>query len=127
MFKSICSWIALGTMMLLLSGAAFGQQATTVFWTPPDTREDGTAFTAAEVEFYELCVSADDSGPCAGTPFVFETTSTAVPLESLDLDYGTWYFTVRVQDTSGLFSSWSPVVSHQILAPPNPPAGLGVN
>ena len=104
--------------LLLPAGVAW---AASVVWSPPTEREDGTAFSPTEVEFYELCASPEPSPPCTDSPRVFETLNTVAAVESLDLPSGTWYFTVRVKDIHGLYSDWAEPVSYQIFARPAKP------
>jgi hypothetical protein len=122
--------VLLGLMVaFLLAGAPSWATGASLVWEPPTTRVDGTPLPAAEIGMYEICV-ASDSTTCAegGTtaPRFYEALASPVPIESLDLPAGSWYFTIRTVDTNGLASEWADPVSYTIVAPPNPPTALQI-
>lgn len=123
--------LLLGLMVaFLLAGAPSWAGAASLVWEPPTSRVDGTPLPASEIGMYEICV-AESADACAapGTsspPRFYEALASPVPIESLDLPAGSWYFTIRTVDTTGLASEWADPVSYTIVAPPNPPTALQI-
>ncbi|QIT56350.1 fibronectin type III domain-containing protein [Aquisalimonas sp. 2447] len=86
------------------SGSGDGE--VTLSWERPTSREDGTTFMASEVDHYEIAYgsSSDDYTE------TFETANTSARINSLPTGES-YYFTVRVRDTSGLISEFAPEIS----------------
>ena len=78
-------------------------------WERPETREDGTTFMASEVEHYEVAYGSS-SGDYTET---LKTANTSVRINSLPVGE-TYYFTVRIRDTSGLTSEYAPEESAEV-------------
>ena len=119
--------LGLGLMAACIPALAAGPS---LVWEPPTTRVDGTPLASSEIDMYEICVTKTegacvDPGPSTA-PHFYEALSSPVPIESLDLPAGSWYFTIRTVDTTGLISEWATPVSYTIVAPPNPPTALQI-
>src|SRR6056297_1882530 len=114
---------AIGLCIGLLAGPLAAQESTSpaLFWNPPETRTNGAVLSATEIGGYEICAETEERLAACATPLPVGAGTTSVPVESLDLGPGQWYFKVRVQDTDGLVSAWSTTVPHFIQALPNPP------
>lgn len=123
--------LLLGLMaFFLLAVAPSWAGAASLVWEPPTSRVNGTPLPSSEIDMYEICV-AESADACAAPrnsapPRFYEALASPVPIESLDLPAGSWYFTIRTVDTTGLVSDWAEPVLHQILAPPNPPRFLQI-
>lgn len=82
----------------------------TLTWTAPLTRVDGTAISLSEIASYEI--SYGTSADNLSKSVTVDGSETSV--EIADLSPGTWYFSIRVIDSSGLASAYSEVVSKEI-------------
>ena len=104
---------------------------TTVTWTNPTTRTNGTPYDAAtENAGYELALANPAGGPL--TPFIsiplaFGTSfdlSTAAAYQALPS--GTYEFALAVTSKEGLTSAYSARATFQIAVAPVAPTGLVV-
>jgi len=82
----------------------------TLSWTAPGTRMDGTSIALSEIDYYEIKYGQDPE-KLTETQRV-DGAETSYRIENLSP--GTWYFTIRVFDTTGLASPPSEQVSHQV-------------
>jgi len=80
----------------------------TLSWTAPLTRVDGSSISLGEIQSYEILYgSSPDS---LSNSFTVDGGQTSA--EVTGLSPGTWYFAIRVIDTSGLTSKNSEVLTH---------------
>ena len=83
-------------------------------WNAPLTRVNGDSIPMGELDRYVIRYGRDKGDL---TQEVVVTNAQVEPQMSYEisgLDVGTWYFTIQVQDTSGLISEPSEVVSKSI-------------
>jgi hypothetical protein len=73
-------------------------------WTPPTTRENGTAFNKSEIGKYELRFVQQSGGTKKGVKYP-KVGTTGYLLKGLLP--GAWHIDMRVFDQSGLPSQWS--------------------
>jgi hypothetical protein len=84
--------------------------AVTLSWTAPLTRVDGSSISLSEIQSYEILYgSSPDS---LSNRFTVDGGQTSA--EVTGLSPGTWYFAIRVIDTSGLASKNSEVLTHTV-------------
>lgn len=84
-----------------------GGKPVTLSWTAPLSRIDGTSIELSEIDHYVISFGQDPAR-------LTETQRVDGPETSFEFDglsSGTWYFTIRVVDTSGLSSPESDPVS----------------
>ncbi len=80
----------------------------TVSWTAPLKRMDGSSLSLAEIDHFEIRYGLDPNNQDQSTTAPSDATSIAIS----GLEAGTWYFSIRVIDTSGLQSAYSEPVEH---------------
>ena len=81
-------------------------------WAAPTTRLDGEPLTLSELDGYKIYYGTESDNL---TPLVDLNDSSVTSYALIDMDPGTYYFTVTAYDTSGLESGYSDIVSKQVL------------
>ncbi|WP_152206353.1 fibronectin type III domain-containing protein [Marinobacter changyiensis] len=84
--------------------------ALTLSWTAPLQRTDGSSISLAEIDHFGMRYGQDP----ASQDQSMTAPSDATSAEISDLAAGTWYFSMRVIDSSGLQSVFSEPVEHII-------------
>lgn len=83
-------------------------------WSAPLTRVNGESIPMGELDRYVIRYG-QDAGELSEEVVVINAQAEAeMSYEVSGLDAGTWYFTIQVQDTNGLISEPSDVVSKSI-------------
>ncbi|MCG7199479.1 fibronectin type III domain-containing protein [Marinobacter pelagius] len=82
----------------------------TLLWTAPSTRTDGSSLALSEIDYYVISYGTS-TGSLDQTVRV-SGSETSYTIEGLD--QGTWYFTIRVVDSSGVSSDDSSPVSYTV-------------
>lgn len=82
----------------------------TLSWTAPGTRLDGSSISLSEIEAYEVLYGRASNELNQRV----EVGATATEYTFEGLESGTWYFAVRVRDSSGLWSPNSETVSRTV-------------
>lgn len=109
-----------------------GAVVTTLAWTPPTARVDGSVYRAADHAGYELGVS-DAANPADGfAPWVSVPAAYGVsvwPLSDLNMvEDGVYEVALRTVDTGGRTSAWSTATTFTAAtAAPEAPTGLAVS
>lgn len=83
---------------------------TTLSWTAPLTRQDGSSLSLAEIDHYVIRYGQNQQALEQGV----EVPGDATSYQFENLASGTWYFTIQVVDDKGLISAPSEVVSKTI-------------
>ncbi|WP_227515545.1 fibronectin type III domain-containing protein [Marinobacter salinus] len=125
------AWIAAFIVGVLLTGCGGGSSETSsagssgagspndvrtavLSWSAPLTRVNGDSIPMGELDKYVIRYG-QDSGNLSEQVVVTNAQAEAeMSYEIGGLDNGTWYFTIQVQDTNGLISEPSQVVSKSI-------------
>lgn len=81
-----------------------------LYWTAPTTRTDGSSLSSGEISHYEISYGTSSSD--LDQSIRVDGNQTSYTLEGLAS--GTWYFGIRVVDTSGLSSQLSDPVSYSV-------------
>lgn len=101
---------------------------TTMRWTDPTARADGSAFGASDFRAYELGSSADGNpaSPAAllTLPTAFGVGQSPIPTAVSDARHIIQWLHLRTIDNLGQISVWSPGVEVLFSSPPLAPAGL---
>lgn len=97
------------------SGEVSAQDGSAVLsWSAPLTRVNGESIPMGELDRYVIRYG-QDAGELNEEVIVTNAQADAeMSYEVSGLDAGTWYFTIQVQDTNGLISEPSDVVSKSI-------------
>jgi len=97
------------------SGEVSAQDGSAVLsWSAPLTRVNGESIPMGELDRYVIRYG-QDAGELSEEVVVTNAQAEAeMSYEVSGLDAGTWYFTIQVQDTNGLISEPSDVVSKSI-------------
>jgi hypothetical protein len=120
------------SLLLALSTTAFGAEATSsLSWTAPDTREDGTPLAPADIAEYRVYYAVDSQVTTSSTTVTLSGTVTAETV-ALTLTPRTEpyvvSFAVATVDTEGRVSALSEIVSKTFAvnstAAPMPPTNL---
>src|SRR5690554_2403530 len=82
----------------------------TVSWTAPGTRLDGSSLSLSEIEAYEVLYGRDPNAPAERIEVGPDQTEYSFD----NLGAGTWYFSVRVKDSDGLWSPNADIISHTV-------------
>ena len=101
-------------LALFSFGAVAAPATSTLSWTAPSTRVDGTPLEAEEIKEYRVYYTIDGTAPGTGEPIVVGGTSTSetVTLELTPrLEPYVVSFAIKTVDTDGLGSALSDVVS----------------
>ena len=99
------------------SGGAGGyvdERTAVLSWNAPLTRENGESIPMGELDKYVIRYGKDAED--LGEEVVVTNAQAEAEMSHAinGLDSGTWYFTIQVQDTNGLMSAPSKVVSKSI-------------
>ena len=101
---------------------------TTLRWTDPTTRTDGSAFGAADFRAYELGASPDGSltgaTPLLSLPTAFGVGQSPIPTAVSDARNTPQWLHLRTVDANNLTSVWSTGVEVLFSSPPLAPAGF---
>jgi Fibronectin type III domain len=97
------------------NGETSSQEGSAVLsWSAPLTRVNGESIPMGELDRYVIRYG-QDAGELSEEVVVTNAQAEAeMSYEVSGLDAGTWYFTIQVQDTNGLISEPSDVVSKSI-------------
>jgi len=101
-------------LALFSFGAVAAPATSTLSWTAPSTRVDGTPLEAEEIKEYRVYYTIDGTAPGTGEPIVVGGTSASetVTLELTPrLEPYVVSFAIKTVDTDGLGSALSDVVS----------------
>lgn len=83
-------------------------------WNAPLTRVNGESIPMGELDRYVIRYGQDDENLTEEVVVTNAQAQAEMSYEISGLDNGTWYFTIQVQDTSGLISEPSDVVSKSV-------------
>jgi len=130
--KTSAAWIVAFIMGALLTGCGGGSsesastqtgfngeataqdRSAVLSWSAPLTRVNGESIPMGELDRYVIRYG-QDAGELSEEVVVTNAQAEAeMSYEVSGLDAGTWYFTIQVQDTNGLISEPSDVVSKSI-------------
>lgn len=90
------------------------ERSAVLSWSAPLTRVNGESIPMGELDRYVIRYG-QDAGELSEEVVVTNAQAEAeMSYEVSGLDAGTWYFTIQVQDTNGLISEPSDVVSKSI-------------
>jgi len=90
------------------------ERSAVLSWSAPLTRVNGESIPMGELDRYVIRYG-QDTGELSEEVVVTNAQAEAeMSYEVSGLDAGTWYFTIQVQDTNGLISEPSAVVSKSI-------------
>ncbi len=97
-----------------VGGGASSARTAVLSWSAPLTRVNGESIPMGELDRYVIRYGQDNENL---TEEVVVSNAQAEPEMSYEisgLEDGTWYFTIQVQDTSGLISAPSDIVSKSV-------------
>ena len=103
-------------LTLVSFGAVAAPATSTLSWTAPSTRVDGTPLAAEEIKEYRVYYTIDGTAPGEGEPIVVGGTSASetVTLELTPrLEPYVVSFAIKTVDTDGLGSALSDVVTKE--------------
>lgn len=83
-------------------------------WNAPLTRVNGESIPMGELDRYVIRYGQDDENLTEEVVVTNAQAQAEMSYAISGLDNGTWYFTIQVQDTSGLISEPSDVVSKSV-------------
>ncbi|WP_245820311.1 fibronectin type III domain-containing protein [Marinobacter lutaoensis] len=86
----------------------------TLSWLAPDRRVNGEQISPNELISYTIRYGQDPNNLDQSVVLDDVSGQVSVSYTIEDLDVGTWYFTIQVQDASGLMSEPSEAVSKTI-------------
>lgn len=137
--KMSSAWIAAFLMGALLSGCGGGSSGTesagastsgsgggsvgegasgvrtaVLSWNAPLTRVNGESIPMGELDRYVIRYGQDTDNLTEEVVVTNAQAQAEMSYEITGLEDGTWYFTIQVQDTSGLISEPSDVVSKSV-------------
>lgn len=131
--KMSTAWIAAFLMGALLTGCGGGSSGSgtsgsssagaggssdvrtaVLSWNAPLTRVNGESIPMGELDRYVIRYGQDDENLTEEVVVTNAQAEAEMSYEISGLDNGTWYFTIQVQDTSGLISEPSDVVSKSV-------------
>src|SRR6056297_2031818 len=97
------------------NGEASVQEGSAVLsWSAPLTRVNGESIPMGELDRYVIRYGQDTGELSEEVVLTNAQAEAEMSYEVSGLDAGTWYFTIQVQDTNGLISEPSAVVSKSI-------------
>ena len=101
------------------SGGTGGQEpsperSAVLSWSAPLTRVNGESIPMGELDKYVIRYGQDADELSEEVVVTNAQAEAEMSYEVSGLDAGTWYFTIQVQDTNGLISEPSDVVSKSI-------------
>ncbi|WP_250830725.1 fibronectin type III domain-containing protein [Marinobacter sediminum] len=112
------AWIAAFVLGILLAGCGGGSASSgssaVLSWSAPLKRVNGESIPMAELDQYVIRYGHDAGNLTEKVIVVNAQAEAEMSYEVNGLDNGTWYFTIQVQDTNGLISAPSEVVSKSI-------------
>ena len=124
------AWIAAFAMGALLTGCGGGgssesastqsgetsspERSAVLSWSAPLTRVNGESIPMGELDKYVIRYGQDADELSEEVVVTNAQAEAEMSYEVSGLDAGTWYFTIQVQDTNGLISEPSDVVSKSI-------------
>lgn len=127
------AWIAAFILGLLLTGCGGGgssesagtqtgsggansspERSAVLSWSAPLTRVNGESIPMGELDKYVIRYGQDANELSEEVVVTNAQAEAEMSYEVSGLDVGTWYFTIQVQDTNGLISEPSDVVSKSI-------------
>ena len=124
------AWIAAFVLGALLTGCGGGgssesastqggqasspERSAVLSWSAPLTRVNGDSIPMGELDRYVIRYGQDADDLNEEVVVTNAQAEAEMSYEVSGLDAGTWYFTIQVQDTSGLISEPSDVVSKSI-------------
>jgi hypothetical protein len=83
-------------------------------WSAPLTRVNGESIPMGELDRYVIRYGQDTQNLTEEVVVANAQAQAEMSYEISGLDNGTWYFTIQVQDTSGLISEPSDIVSKSV-------------
>ncbi|WP_236744163.1 fibronectin type III domain-containing protein [Marinobacter similis] len=83
-------------------------------WNAPLTRVNGESIPMGELDRYVIRYGQDDENLTEEVVVTNAQAQAEMSYAISGLDNGIWYFTIQVQDTSGLISEPSDVVSKSV-------------
>lgn len=83
-------------------------------WSAPLTRVNGESIPMGELDRYVIRYGQDTENLTEEVVVANAQAQAEMSYEISGLDNGTWYFTIQVQDTSGLISEPSDIVSKSV-------------
>ncbi|MDK8464993.1 fibronectin type III domain-containing protein [Marinobacter sp. SS13-12] len=92
-------------------GQQFAERSASLSWNAPATRANGEGIKMGELSGYVISYGQD---PDELTEAVRIDDANVMDYTINNLDYGTWYFTIQVEDVDGLVSAPSEQVSKTI-------------
>ena len=95
-------------------GGSSDVRSAVLSWNAPLTRVNGESIPMGELDRYVIRYGQDDENLTEEVVVTNAQAQAEMSYEISGLDNGTWYFTIQVQDTSGLISEPSDVVSKSV-------------
>jgi len=129
--KNVLTILFVFGLVIFAKGALAAAASSTLNWTPPDTRVDGSPFTVKDIKEYRVFYTVDGQ-PTTDSEFVVVGADATGEVVVLDLkprvELYTVSFAVVVVDTQGRESVQSETVSKQFAVDsttaPSPPTNL---
>lgn len=90
------------------------ERSAVLSWSAPLTRVNGESIPMGELDRYVIRYGQDADELSKEVVVTNAQAEAEMSYEVSGLDVGTWYFTIQVQDTNGLISEPSDVVSKSI-------------
>lgn len=90
------------------------ERSAVLSWSAPLTRVNGESIPMGELDKYVIRYGQDAEELSEEVVVINAQAEAEMSYEVSGLDVGTWYFTIQVQDTNGLISEPSDVVSKSI-------------
>jgi len=97
-----------------VGGGASDVRTAVLSWNAPLTRVNGESIPMGELDRYVIRYGQDTENLSEEVVVTNAQAEAEMSYEITGLDNGTWYFTIQVQDTSGLISEPSDVVSKSV-------------
>lgn len=95
-------------------GGSSGVRTAVLSWNAPLTRVNGESIPMGELDRYVIRYGQDNENLTEEVVVTNAQAQAEMSYEISGLDNGTWYFTIQVEDTSGLISEPSDVVSKSV-------------
>ena len=96
------------------SAQPVAERSAVLSWSAPMTRVNGESIAMGELDRYVIRYGQDAEELSEEVVVINAQAEAEMSYEVSGLDVGTWYFTIQVQDTNGLISEPSDVVSKSI-------------
>ncbi|WP_228739648.1 fibronectin type III domain-containing protein [Marinobacter arenosus] len=103
-----------GTGSAVGGGGYIDEKTAVLSWSAPMTRENGDSISMGELEKYVIRYGKDVEDMSEEVVINNAQSEAEMSYAINGLENGTWYFTIQVQDTSGVISAPSDVVSKSI-------------